>query len=161
MDIKRPIRYKKRTRLKDFNYKGCYRYFITLCTFDKKIIFIDETLVGWLIDVLKDKSTSFGFRIWAYCFMPDHLHLLIEGKSDDSDLKQFVSSYKQYTAFHYKKRYKRELWQINFYDHILRKGEDTINVANYIFNNPVRKGLNDEYRDYKFLGSFEFDVMQT
>jgi putative transposase len=160
MDSKRYIRYKKRTRLKDFDYKGCYRYFITLCTFDKKTIFIDETLVSWLIDVLKEKSTSFGFRIWAYCFMPDHLHLLIEGKSNESDLKQFVSSYKQYTAFHYKKRYRRELWQINFYDHVLRKEEDTINVANYIFNNPVRKGLSNEYKDYEFLESFELDIKQ-
>ncbi|MBM4351483.1 MAG: transposase [Deltaproteobacteria bacterium] len=161
MDSKKYIHYKKRTRLKDFDYKGCYRYFITLCTFDKKAVFTDEALVSWFVDVLKEKSTSLGFGIWAYCFMPDHLHLFVEGKKDDSDLKQFIASYKQYTAFHYKKRDKKELWQMNFYDHVLRKEEDTINIANYVFNNPVRKGLVSDYKNYKFLGSFEFDVMQT
>ena len=52
------------------------------------------------------------------------------------------------------------LWQINYYEHVLRKAEDTKGVAYYIFNNPVRKGLVEDFKDYAFLGSFEFDVMQ-
>ena len=111
------ITYKKRIRLKDFDYKGCYRYFITLCTFNKKPLFntipvgqgvgrkvgqgfspaeaslkacptLNDgcTTVTWLIDILREKSNSFGFKIWAYCFMPDHLHLLIEGKEPDSEV---------------------------------------------------------------------------
>jgi len=61
--------------------------------------------------------------------MPDHLHLLIEGKDSDSDMKRFISSYKQYTGYHYKKKTGVSLWQINFYEHVLRKGEETMNVA--------------------------------
>ena len=151
-------KYKKRIRLKDFGYKGCYSYFITICTQGKKPIFTDTAIVEWIIGVLKDKSIVFGFKIWAYCFMPDHLHLLIEGNDDNADMRRFISSYKQYTGFYYKKRYRMTLWQINYYDHILRKTEDTMSVANYIFGNPVRRGLVDDYRKYKFLGSFEFDV---
>jgi hypothetical protein len=30
----------------------------------------------------------------ADCFMPDHLHLLVAGTSESSDLKQFVKSAK-------------------------------------------------------------------
>jgi putative transposase len=113
----------------------------------------------WLVDALREKSISYGFKVWAYCFMPDHLHLLIEGKDSDSDMRKFISSYKQYTSYYYKKETKVPLWQINFYEHVLRKEEDTLTVAYYIFNNPVRKGLVDDYRQYKFLGSFEFDVL--
>jgi hypothetical protein len=47
----------------------------------------------------------------------------------------------------------------NFYEHVLRKEEDTLSVAYYILNNPVRKGLAYDYRRYKFLGSFEFEIM--
>ena len=178
------INYKKRIRLKNFDYKGGYRYFITLCTFNKKPAFEDNILVNpalpfrlrkggvnWLIDVLREKSKSFGFKIWAYCFMPDHLHLLIEGKDSNSDMKQFISSYKQYTSYYHKKQtglpvpLARQtgtpLWQINFYEHVLRNEEDTMNVVYYIFGNPVRKGLVGDYRKYKFLGSFEFDIKQT
>ncbi|MCF6147726.1 MAG: transposase [Candidatus Kuenenia sp.] len=150
--------YKKRIRLKHFEYKGCYRYFITICTHDKKNLFNDEKLVEWLVIILRGKSVSFGFKVWAYCFMPDHLHLLIEGNDDCSDMRKFLSSYKKHTGFYYKKENGNPLWQINYYEHVLRKAEDTIKIAQYIFHNPVRKGLVDDYRKYKFLGSFEIEM---
>ena len=154
------FQYKKRIRLKDFGYKGFYRYFVTICTFDKKPIFTDSALVAWLIELLREKSKLFRFKVWAYCFMPDHLHLLIEGEHDDSDMRRFVSAYKQQAGFYYKKKRGSPLWQINYYEHVLRKEEDTKGVARYIFSNPMRKGLVEDFKDYKFLGSFEFDVMQ-
>lgn len=110
------------------------------------------------MEILCEKSKTFGFKVWAYCFMPDHLHLLIEGKDDDSDMKRFISTFKQFTGFSYKKKTGLPLWQINFYEHVLRREEDTMNVARYIFNNPVRKELVEDFRKYKFLGSFEFDL---
>ena len=158
--MKNLVSYKKRIRLKNYDYSGCNRYFITICTYNKKPIFGDNSLVTWLISSLKEKSESFGFKIWTYCFMPDHLHLLIEGKELDSDMKQFISSYKQHTGFYYKKKTGQSLWQINFYEHVLRKEEDTINIAEYIMNNPVRKGLVDNYSEYNQIGSFEFDIKQ-
>ena len=154
------IQYKKRIRLKGFEYKGSYRYFVTICTSDKKPLFTDSTLVAWLIELLREQSKLFGFQVWAYCFMPDHLHLLIQGEHDDSDMRRFVSAYKQQAGFYYKKKTGSSLWQINYYEHVLRKVEDTKGVAYYIFNNPVRKKLVTDFKDYAFLGSFEFDVMQ-
>ena len=149
---------KKRVRLEDFNYKGFFRYFVTICTYNKECVFKNDLLVEWLTDTLREKSNSFGFKVWAYCFMPDHLHLLIEGKDSNSDMKRFISSCKQSTGFSYKKKTGLPPWQINYYEHVLRREEDTIDVARYIFNNPVRKGLVDDFRKYKSLGSFEFDL---
>ncbi len=37
------------------------------------------------------------------------------------------------------------LWQPRFYDHIVRKSEGIAEVARYIFENPDRKGLADDY----------------
>lgn len=154
-------KYKKRIRLKSFNYKGVYRYFVTICTLDEKQIFKDNDLVEWFIKVLKEKSKNFEFKVWAYCFMPDHLHLLVEGKGTGSDMNRFIKSYKQYTGFYYKRKFKNNLWQPNFYEHVLRNEEDTMKVAQYIFGNPIRKGLVNSYKDYKFLGSLEFDVTRA
>jgi len=93
--------------------------------------------------------------------MPDHLHLLIEGKDNSSDKRGFISSYKQSTSFYYKKKTGLSLWQVNYYEHVLRRGEDTTNVARYIFNNPVRKGLVDNFKKYKSLGFFGFDLLMV
>ena len=153
------IAYKKRTRLKEFNYKGLYRYFITICTFNKDQIFKDNpSIVTGLIDILREQSRTFRFKIWAYCFMPDHIHLLLEGDDVNSDLRKFISSFKQLSSFYYKTRIGKQLWQINYYDHVLRREEDNINVAYYIFNNPVRKGIVDDFKQYKYIGSFEFNI---
>jgi len=153
------IAYKKRTRLKEFNYKGLYRYFITICTFNKDQIFKDNpSIVTWLIDILREQSRTFKFKIWAYCFMPDHIHLLLEGDDVNSDLRKFISSFKQLSSFYYKTRIGKQLWQINYHDHVPRREEDNINVAYYIFNNPVRKGIVDDFKQYKYIGSFEFNI---
>ena len=155
------IKYKKRIRLKEFEYKGYYRYFLTLCTQNKLSIFTDDFWVTKFINILKKISKHYNFSIWAYCFMPDHLHLLIEGKEHDSDMKQFISLYKQITGFYYKKITNNNLWQANYYEHVLRNEEDTIKIAYYIFFNPVRKGLVHDFTKYNFLGSFEFDIKKT
>jgi putative transposase len=165
-------KYRKRPRLKNFDYKGYHRYFVTICTHERNPIFKNDVMVRQLIKVLKDTSKTFGFKVWAYCFMPDHLHLLIEGESPDSDLKRFISSYKQYTGYYYKnhvaqgfspaqtpaQRKNSKLWQPSYYDHVLRKDEDILNVTRYIVNNPVRKAFVKHFLEYKFTGSFELDI---
>jgi REP element-mobilizing transposase RayT len=90
--------------------------------------------------------------------MPNHLHLLLEGENDNSDLKKFIIDYKQHTSYYYKQQNNKKLWQTNYYEHILRTEEQTLKVAYYIFNNPVRKELVDDFLKYKFHGSFEFDI---
>jgi putative transposase len=151
------IQFKKRIHLKDFDYTGYYRYFITICTLEKQAIFVNKSVVDPIIDFLKRLSNDYNFIVWAYCFMPDHLHLLLEGTDSSSNLKKFIAMFKQKTAFWYKQNYRARLWQINYYEHVLRRKEDTKEIAYYIFTNPVRAKLVDDYRDYPYSGSFEFD----
>ena len=46
------------------------------------------------------------------------------------------------------------LWQRGYFEHVLRDDEDTIGVARYIIENPVRAGLVTNPLDYPYLGSF-------
>lgn len=109
-----------------------------------------------LRQTLKVLSEKYNFEIYAYCFMPDHIHLLIEGKKPDSGMRRFISMFKQKTGFEFKKEFKKDLWQINYYEHVLRKEEDTSEVVKYIFGNPVRRNIVDNYEKYPYLGSFVF-----
>ncbi|MFH1434278.1 MAG: transposase [Pseudomonadota bacterium] len=152
------MKHQKRIRLKRFSYKGCFAYFITICTCNHTEPFKKEGVFDFALQCLKEKAEEFGFKVWAYCFMPDHLHLLIEGKQKDSKMKIFMSSFKQFTGYYYKKEYNSKLWQDGYFDHVLRNEEDRIEVVRYILENPVRQKLVKSYRDYKFSGSFEFDI---
>ena len=158
--MKYQFQFKKRTRLKDFSYKGYYRYFITMCTSNRRGIFTDKIIVDRMISILKYLSDNYDFIVWAYCFMPDHVHFLIEGRRDDSDMRRFISMYKQKTGYWYKQQYQMSLWQINYYEHVLRNHEDMKAIVNYIFGNPVSDGIVEDCADYPFQGSFIFTIKQ-
>jgi REP element-mobilizing transposase RayT len=93
--------------------------------------------------------------------MPDHLHLLVVGEDDQSNLKKFISLFKQKSGYRFKRNYHEDLWHISYYDHALRKEEDIEKVASYILQNPVRKGLVSDLREYLFSGSFVTQSFRT
>ena len=73
--------------------------------------------------------------------MPDHLHLLVEGTAERSNLPPFVALAKQRAAFVVRRALRRRLWQPGYFERVLRDGDDSFAVARYIVQNPVRAGL--------------------
>jgi REP element-mobilizing transposase RayT len=53
-----------------------------------------------------------------------------------------------------------KLWQPGYYEHVLRKEEDTNEVLRYILNNPVRKGLVAHDLDYRYSGSMAMNIKE-
>jgi putative transposase len=92
--------------------------------------------------------------------MPDHCHLLIEGKSDESDVWQSVVDFKQGSGYWLVKNAYVEQWQKDFYDHILRNDEDLEKQSRYILGNPVREGLVKDWQAYPYKGSTTYDFEQ-
>ena len=157
----KPNKYPKRIRLKDFPYQGCHHYFITLRCHNQAGHFTNGNFVVETLAILKNTAMQKNFYGWAYCFMPNHLHLLVEGKTEAADMRGFISVFKQKAAFRFKRRYGTRLWQPNYYERVLRKDETTAAVARYIIENPVRKGLAKDYAQYPFSGSVEVsDISQ-
>ena len=85
--------------------------------------------------------------------MPDHVHLVVQGASDASDLKAFASKAKQYSGYAYAQQTKKKLWQRYFYEHALRSGELPESVICYVLMNPVRARLCATPHEYPFSGS--------
>jgi putative transposase len=154
MGIDKNKPFPKRPRLKDFGYIGTYAYFVTILTKDRATYFREVEVVDSLIGILVETARSERFDVLAYCFMPDHLHLLVSGEDDNSNLKKFINLFKQESGYWFKKNYNRNLWHISYYDHILRKEESIEGVAMYILENPVRRGLVSDFSEYRFTRSF-------
>jgi len=152
------VKFKKRIRLKAFDYKGHYCYFVTMCTLHRRAAFTDQNVVDMLISYLRDVSKKYGFQVCAYCFMPDHAHMLVEGVNDQSDFRRFISMFKQRTGYWYSQEHGIPLWQINYYEHVLRRVESKRKIASYILNNPVKEGIVGKHTDYPHLGSFVYGV---
>ena len=84
--------------------------------------------------------------------MPDHAHLLIEGTRDTSRLEPLLREYKQRSSFAYKEAHGAPLWQRGYYDHVIRAEGDLHAAIKYILENPVRKGLVEDFRNFPFSG---------
>jgi REP-associated tyrosine transposase len=141
------------TRLVDFGYTGCHEYFPTICTFERQKHFTSEGLVCDIRSEFLHTASELRFAISAYCFMPDHIHILAEGKAKSADLCVFVNIARQRSAFVARRWIRGRLWQAGYFDRVLREDDSTFAVAQYIVQNPVRAGLVRSPVEYPFCGS--------
>jgi putative transposase len=109
--------------------------------------------VAHVLETIRLAADEQAFAVIAYCFMPDHLHLLVTGEHVTSDLRAFVDRVKQQSAYWYQRRTGGRLWQRSYWDRVLRNEEATFAAIHYIFANPVRAGLVSHPLDYPFSGS--------
>lgn len=139
-------------RLRRFGYVGYYRYFLTFCTFRRRRLFVDSGNVALARSEILRAAEHTRFAVTAYCFMPDHLHLLVQSQSEAADGRQFIAHAKQYSGFVFARAIGERLWQRYCHERVLRGEDDTLSVARYILENPVRAGLAQSPGEYPFSG---------
>jgi putative transposase len=140
-------------RIEGFDYLGPYRYFVTFCTFDRRDVFSDIETAQSVLSQFRRTSRRRKFAILAYCLMPDHVHLLVEGIAVDSDFRRFIKNLKQSSGQRHEAGLKEPLWQEGYYDRVLRPDDDARKIARYVVENPVRAGLALTAADYPLVGS--------
>ena len=150
----------KRPRLDPSQYVGFHRVFLTFCTDDRHRFFTRADVVSLVYEHILNAASGSHEAIIAYCFMPDHLHLLVAGEDEASDALRFVHQAKQRSAFAFSNRFSLRLWQPSFHDRVLREEEATVSVARYIVENPVRARIVESPRAYPFLGSSKYGIDQ-
>ncbi|MHC4198309.1 MAG: REP-associated tyrosine transposase [Planctomycetota bacterium] len=139
-------------RLKGFDYSQRRPYFVTICTRDGRPVLHDE-LAKNMVSCLSELKVSCDFKLYAYCIMPDHVHLLLSPGDSMSSLPKVIQAFKSVSTREYRANgAKSLLWQTYFYDHVVRKEADLNKVAKYILENPVREGMVKDWQDYPFCG---------
>jgi putative transposase len=139
-------------RLKTFDYLGCYHYSLTFCTFCRNRYFEDEQLVVLVEEQLSRTTTEYQFAKLAYCYMPDHLHMLLAGVRDDASLIPCVEVMRQRSSRAAKAAQGIRLWQDGYFERVLRDDDQLEIAAQYIFDNPVRAQLVRSATDWPYSG---------
>ena len=140
-------------RLAGFSYSGPNRYFLTICARDRRPLFENGALAECVRTQILLAADALGYIVVAYCVMPDHVHVLVEAANDCATLPEFVKRAKQLSGFHGRRIIGAAVWQTGYFERVLREREHTHTVVAYILNNPVRRGLVEDPRDYPFSGS--------
>ena len=141
---------RKNIRLQSSAYYNDAQIFsLTICTWRRLPLFKNVAYAAVLIDTLHAGLFAEKSKRYAYCLMPDHLHLLMS--PDGVCLIDLINRWKSFTANLIRKEgLLSKCWQRSFYDHALRKDEEIRTTAEYIVHNPVRAGLVNHWREYAY-----------
>ncbi len=99
-----------------------------------------------LFESVEFRQRNFTWWCHLLLLMPDHLHALMSFPDNGKPIKLRVEQWKEWTA--------KQLglhWQRDFFEHRLRGHEGYIQKAAYILENPIRKGLVTESREWPFV----------
>ena len=84
------------------------------------------------------------YRLLAWCVMPNHVHVvcrLIPGQ----ELSKVLHGWKSFTAKNANEILCRSgtFWQREYYDRLIRNGDELERAVQYVVSNPIRAGLKD------------------
>ena len=153
------MRTKRPRRLDGAPYVGIQRYFLTTCTAFRRPVFDSADVVEAVLSQLRQACELFGMALIVYCFMPDHLHLLVGANGEDADgasLRQTIQAAHRFRV--YKRRMPRPFGSRAIDDRVLRDDEATEAVVRYVLENPIRAGLSRTIGEYSFAGSNVYDL---
>ena len=127
--------------------------FFTLAGYGKTVPFTAPELNDAVVAVLLAERDRMRIDLYAYCLMPDHLHILVSPREDGSCMLTFVDRFKgKSTNVSWEHGWQGKLWQKRSYDHLVRNSEELRSIAQYVLDNPVRAGLAETYEDYLWMG---------
>ena len=144
----------KKIRLENpaYSQQGAYCS-ITICTENRIPVFDDADFVQICTDTLKNLAKKSQFTLIVYCFMPDHVHILLNNYGGNSII-DFARDFKYATTrLAWSHGYEGRIYQQSFHDRFLRSDERLEEVSEYILQNPMRKGLAEHRQKPPFVES--------
>ncbi|HTY01389.1 MAG TPA: hypothetical protein VMG09_15305 [Bacteroidota bacterium] len=141
-----------------FDYKGQHRYIVTLPTHKGKTLFTDGDRVFGILGILRQQAAAHRFDVYAYCFLPDRLLLIIRGREETSDMKEFLAGFRGGSNDIVTRLDQHPAWSRKYIERVLRKGEESRDIARQLLLAPVKEGLAKSPSEYPYLGSFVVPV---
>lgn len=110
--------------------------------------FFEDDDYALYLDLLAESKIKARSEIWAYCLMPNHVHLIVV-PSDEDGLRRTVSDlHRRYTGYiNARARMTGHLWQ-GRYGSVVMDEEHLFNAVHYVTLNPVRAGLVKRAEDW-------------
>ena len=147
-------------RIPDFDYVGPLAVFFTISTRSRRPAFLDPEIAGYAVDQILQIAEAFEIELSAYCFMPDHVHVLAMGLHDQSETVTMIVRWKQKTGYWHRQRTREFLWQPGYWERVLRDEDDVAQAVRYIVANPLRAGLAIDLTTYPWIGASRWTIKE-
>ncbi len=110
--------------------------------------FFEEGDYALYRDLLADSSTRARTEVWAYCLMPNHVHLILVPADEDGLRRTLADLQRRYTGFiNARARTTGHLWQ-GRYGSVVMDETHLLNAVRYVSLNPVRARLVPRAQDW-------------
>jgi len=117
----------------------------------KQKIFVKEVDFNEYLKRIKHYKRKYKFRLYGFCLMPNHVHLVgeIEYKEDLAKFMQGIS--RSYTSY-FNKVYAKvgHLWQGRFNSRVIVRDQYAVDCMNYVELNPVRAKIVKMPSEYRW-----------
>ena len=132
-------------------------YHVMLRGINRQIIFEDDGDRHYFMTVLKHCKDIAGFRLYAFCLMSNHVHLLIEpaGEPLSQIFKRVGSKY----VYWYNQKYQRvgHLFQDRYRSENVETNQYFMTVLRYILQNPMKAGIESRPGSYPWSSYLAYE----
>ena len=117
----------------------------------KRIVFHKSQDYQTFIDLIREGKQHYSINILAYCLMPNHFHMVVLPAKAEG-----LSRWMQWLMTSHVRRYHHfygtngHVWQGRFKSFIVQRGDPLSTLMRYVEGNPVRSGLVDSAKDWKW-----------
>ncbi|MEJ2532410.1 MAG: transposase [Halioglobus sp.] len=93
------------------------------------------------MDLLAKAKAEMGVAVWAYCLMPNHVHLVVVPDQQDSLARLFRSVHRHYSRrVNFREQWRGHLWQERFHSFVMDE-RYLLATVRYTELNPLRARL--------------------
>ncbi|NCO52511.1 MAG: transposase [Deltaproteobacteria bacterium] len=128
-----------------------YPHHITQRGTNRSGIFLNDQDRILFLHTLSQWTQRTGTRVWAYCLMDNHFHLLLEPLDVEGLGKCLHGTTFRYAQY-FNRKYGRSgrLWENRYFSCPVNKDEYLWSVVRYIERNPVRAKIVERVDDWKW-----------
>jgi len=132
-------------------------YHVMLRGINRQVIFEDDGDKLYFMKVLQSCKEVSGFKLHAFCLMPNHVHLLIEPATEPLEIifKRIGSRY----VIWYNRKYQRtgHLFQDRFKSENVEDTQYYTTVLRYIMHNPMKAGIENQPGNYRWSSFLAYE----
>ena len=122
----------------------CVPAMVTLARGDEvnlKVAFFNNEDDQTYLELMAEWCQKFQLEIWAYCLMPNHVHLITVPERKDSLKLSIGEAHRRYTRrINFREGWRGHLWQGRFSSFIMQE-QYLLACTRYVELNPVSAGL--------------------
>lgn len=165
-----------RRHRKSINAPG-HAHELTFSCYQRREFLRSERTCGWLAESIDAARESLRFDVWAYVFMPNHAHLILDPNNEEYDIGAILKRIKQPVSrkalawleqeapdrlreltVERGGRVERRFWQRGGgYDRNVTEPQTLERMIDYLHLNPVRKSLIERASDWKWSSAGWFE----